>query len=285
MIETTIPESVNKQFSSASQASQGVIDTARSGANLSGMLREAVADRFTNSPLNPAREQAAQQVLTSAPRARADVASMVQAGARGEAGGQILSPTQQQSIIAGRRAADVVPLMTLNDLIQNRAGDIDTAVAGGLSGFQTLLGAEQAGAALQQQQSESALSRFLSEQDLKLKASADARAGGEGSVLAQLLAQMQNQGQGEQAGPNPEFVSVASQYAPDNAAKLHIQQNPGMSLVSVQGMDEELPVYAPEGQVMVNDDGSYSVIYENGQWQPYQEDTKEKNWLQKIFGG
>jgi len=187
MIETTIPESVNQKFSSASRASQGVIDTAKSGANLSGMLRDAVADRYSDSPLYPRREEAAQQVLTSAPRARESVAQLVQAGAAGQPGGQILSPTQQQSIISGRRAADVVPLLSLNDLIQARAGDIDTAVAGGLSGFQTLLGAQQAGAQLQQQEAESELSRFLTEQDLALKASQEARAGGEGSVLAGLV--------------------------------------------------------------------------------------------------
>lgn len=123
------------QFSRASEASAQITEQA---GRLPMLLRSAVTDNLQSSPLFGQREQAAQQVLTSATRGREEISNILQAGQRGEPGGAILSPTQQQSILTGRRAADVVPLLSLNDLIQAQTGGVETAIAGGLGLGQSL---------------------------------------------------------------------------------------------------------------------------------------------------
>lgn len=148
MVDTS---QLQQQAQRVSQRQQELAGMTRAGAGLSEQLREAVADRFQSSPLYPAREQAAQQTLTSPTRAREYVSGLVQ-------GGDILSPTQQQSIIASRRAADVVPLMTLNDLLRAREGTIEQAIQGGLTGFQSLLSSAQQ----QAQAEQNLLSNLLS---------------------------------------------------------------------------------------------------------------------------
>lgn len=89
-------------------------------ANLETMLRKTMAERMGQSPLMQQRESAAQQLLTSNPRGREFLAQKVQETP--------LSPTQQSSIMASRRAADTVPLMTLNDLLGVQTGGIENII-------------------------------------------------------------------------------------------------------------------------------------------------------------
>lgn len=148
MVDTS---QLQQQAQRVSQRQQELAGMTRAGAGLSEQLREAVADRFQSSPLYSAREQAAQQVLTSPTRAREYVSNIQEQG-------QPLSPIQQESIIAARRAADVVPLMTLNDLLRAREGTIEQAIQGGLTGFQSLLSSAQQ----QAQAEQNLLSNLLS---------------------------------------------------------------------------------------------------------------------------
>ena len=94
------------------------------------------------------------------------------------------------------------------------------------------------------------------------------------------------QGSGGGAQVNQGNVNIAMQNAPDDRARQEIANNPGIGLISVQGMSEELPVYAPEGTVATDDQTGISVIYQGGNWQPYsgQQSTK-KGFLSSLFGG
>ncbi len=192
-------EGIEQQFSQARQAGQQAISFAEQGAGLPQMLRQAVTERLQASPLFGQREQAAEQVLTSAPRARTELAQLVQAGARGEAGGAILSPTQQSGLISAQRAADVVPLLSLNDLLQAQTGGVETAVGAGLQGFDILSQANQARAQLAQTGAQNAFERDLANRELALR-QATAGAGSQPSVLEQLLLSLLQPGGGETPG-------------------------------------------------------------------------------------
>ena len=153
--------SIDPLFQQAQQATDQATSLAASGANLPQQLREAVTGRLESSPLFGQREKAAEQVLTSGSRAREDISGILKKGQAGEAGGAILSPTQQQSIISARGAADVVPLTSLNDLLTARIGGVDTAVNAGLNAYQTMLQNAQNLATTKTGQAESAFNRLL----------------------------------------------------------------------------------------------------------------------------
>ena len=121
-------------------ASQTAAQTAANATELPDALRSAVAERFQESPLHGQFEGAAQNFLTAVPQKRVDLASMVQGG------GPILSPNQQQSILAGTRAASMVPMISLNDLIQSQTGTMADLIGAGTRAY-TAQGQRQLSAA------------------------------------------------------------------------------------------------------------------------------------------
>lgn len=270
---------INSQFADAQSAAEGVINTAQAGAKLPQMLREAVSERFSQSPLLGQRDAAAEQVLTSAPRARADLAQLVQAGAAGQPGGQILSPTQQQSIISARRAADVVPLLSLNDLLQVQTGGVETAVDAGLSGFETLLGAQQARAQLKQSMAESAFERMMAEQEFALKQQEAAKGSGNDSILGSLASILGSLGLGGETGvtgngetdlatslanppaqkPSPDFVARVEQ------GGNRVQGGPGNSWSYYSEVDDWLPNSPPVGTTAETDSGQV-MTWDGSTW-------------------
>ena len=131
---------IETKYSQASSAAQDAVNLSGAGANLEKMLRESIADRFTGSPLNAQRETAAQTLLTSPERSRASMAELVKTNP--------LSPNQQQSIQASQYASDIIPMMTMNDLLGIRSGTINDALGGGINAFNTLLKAQQGKAQL-----------------------------------------------------------------------------------------------------------------------------------------
>jgi len=133
--------------SKATQLENRAAMTSSAATVLPDMLRKAVSERFQGSPLVKQREEALQNFLTAVPTARSEMAELVNKPA--EEGGAILSPTQQQQIIAGRRAAATVPLASLNDLLRAEFGGIEDIVGAGTRAY-------QARAQLEQQQAESA---------------------------------------------------------------------------------------------------------------------------------
>ncbi|HEC65917.1 MAG TPA: hypothetical protein ENI23_11540 [bacterium] len=251
--------SIDPLFQEAGRASEKAIGLTAAGANLPQLLREAVTDRLEASPLFPQREAAAQQVLTSGSRAREDIGGILRRGQAGEPGGAILSPTQQQGIISARGAADVVPLTSLNDLLQARIGGVGTAVQSGLSAFQSLLSATQQQAQSKATQAQDAFTNLLNlaaneraETELGLKTS-------QGSFLEKLLDRIAESGGGAIAGGGQ--IGESPQFTPQE-----------------QG----------EASREVDDQG---VVWEfnNGQWVPIgqveQPQPESPGFLQNIFGG
>lgn len=154
--------------SGAYEATQQATASAATATELSDALRDAVTERFSESPLHGQFQTAAQNFLTTVPQARAQLASQVQGG------GPILNPNQQQSILAGRRAAAMVPLISLNDLIKSQTGGIENLVGAGTRAYQAqaqrLLGA----ADLANQYYKDVLNQLVTEEDIRARAAAQA---------------------------------------------------------------------------------------------------------------
>lgn len=160
------------ELTSAKESSYAATESAgQMAANaykMPDLLRQAVSERFKQSPLHGQFQGAAQQFLTAVPEKRAELASMVQGG------GPILNPNQQQSILAGTRAANLVPLISLNDLLKSQMGGIDTLVGAGTNAYNSQVAAAQAAAELKRQQYQDILNELVKSEELRqsgLKAS------------------------------------------------------------------------------------------------------------------
>lgn len=154
--------SVQPMQQKAQQLEERALQTSVSGITLPDKLRAAVSERFQDSPLLKQRDSALSTFMTSPDRAREDVAEKVR-------GGTILSPTQQQSIISARRAADTVPLVSLNDLLNAQFGSMGEIVNAGTRGYQAQIAADQGAAGLARNQADSALKALFDQAGLELE--------------------------------------------------------------------------------------------------------------------
>lgn len=278
--------------SAARQAEDTAVSAAAAGNTLSDKLRSAVSERFQESPLARQRGEALSTYITSAPRARADIAEQVK-------GGTIFNPSQQSALLSARRASDVVPLLSLNDLLQAQFGGMGDIINAGTNAYKEQVGALQGAAQLARQRSDSALAQLYKQADLdlqnrQLRASQAAKAP---SALETMLAQLLSgggtataAGGGAQGGGEDSRLAnlqVALQNAPTEAARSSIMNTPGIGFVSVNNFTEELPVYAPEGTVATDDVTGASVIFKNGFWAPNTSENQPStgNWFTNIFGG
>lgn len=176
-------------FTQSNQAQENVYNMSKASGSLEKMLREAVNERFTSSPLYGQREEAGKNLMTTPANTRAELAKMAQSGQA------ILSPTQQESVVAGRRAAAVAPLMTINDLIQNRTGGMENTINQGIGAWNTMLNAEQNRATSLQNQAQNEWERQMKEREYEL-AVAKANQANKPDFLTQLLSMSQQPKQG-----------------------------------------------------------------------------------------
>jgi hypothetical protein len=122
-------------YNQANQASSKYSSMLQQGTGLSDMLRQAVNERFSNPAYDQERQKAQQTVLTSDTNARQGVMDKINSGI-------ILSPTQQQSMIASQKAADITPLMNLNITDRLYTGGAENAIQQGLNAYQMQLQAQ-----------------------------------------------------------------------------------------------------------------------------------------------
>lgn len=111
------------------KASSDAISFREQLPDLEGKLREALTTKFTESPLFKQRETAQQEFLAAPSAINADISRI-----QGE--GTILSPTQQQEISGGRRAAAFAPLSTANLLLGTQFGGLENMIGGGVKAFE-----------------------------------------------------------------------------------------------------------------------------------------------------
>lgn len=120
-------ESSRSQSESATRASS---EAAANVYKMPDLLRQAVSERFKASPLTQQFGGAAQDFLAAIPQERANLANLAQTGQA------VMSPNQQQAVLASTRAANLIPLISLNDLLQSQFGKSDELVGAGTRSYQ-----------------------------------------------------------------------------------------------------------------------------------------------------
>lgn len=124
------------------------------GNTLADELRKAVGERFGQSDVAKNVAQARGDFLTAAPKARSDVLGMVQ-------GGTILSPTQQQQIMAEKKSAALVPLMGANMVQQATFGSLEDMLNAGVNAYKAQTQSQQGLAQIAQQNYTSLLNELV----------------------------------------------------------------------------------------------------------------------------
>lgn len=144
--------SLDQARATAEGAQKTALDYGARGLTLPDELRKALGERYAGSGMAQDAATARTEFMASAPQARADVAGLVSAG-------NILSPTQQQAILAAKRGAALVPLIASNINQEAAFGNIDDLVGAGTRAFQAQTAQQQGVAQLAQ----SSYSNLLSE--------------------------------------------------------------------------------------------------------------------------
>jgi len=112
----------------AQTATGQYVQAGATATELPDALRQAVTERFKESPLYGQFQGAAQNVLTAVPEYRKTLADLVGSGT-------VLSPNQQQALLARRQASAIVPLISLNDLLKSQTGGMEELIGAGTRAF------------------------------------------------------------------------------------------------------------------------------------------------------
>lgn len=130
--------------------------------DLTQKLREALTTKFsTANPLFTQRESAQQEFLNAPSQARADISKL-------QEGGTILSPTQQEAIISGRRSAAFAPLSSANLILGSAYGGLENIIGSGVQAFEAASRAQTERANLLNQLRQQEIDRMFKEKELQL---------------------------------------------------------------------------------------------------------------------
>jgi hypothetical protein len=161
---------VEQTYGQADQANTELANLTSAGGKLESMLRDTLSQKFSSSPLTQQVETQRQKVMSSPEEIRASMAQTVKTNP--------LSPNQQQLVSSQQQAANVAPLITLNDLLNIRTGSIDDVLRGGLNAYNSQVQAQQLQAQNLRQSANDQLNLLLSKaaeeranQELALKQS------------------------------------------------------------------------------------------------------------------
>jgi hypothetical protein len=144
-----------------SNAGQEAISFKEQLPDLEAKLREALTTKFNESPLFKQRETAMQSFLAAPSAINADISNI-------QKGGTVLSPTQQQEISGGRRAAAFAPLSTANLLLNSQFGGLENMMAGGVKAFEAASEAKTGRANLMNTMRQQEIERQFKEQGIAL---------------------------------------------------------------------------------------------------------------------
>lgn len=146
--------SVDTARTNATNAANTALDYSAKSNTLADELRKAVGERYGESGMAQNTAKARTDFMAAAPQARADVLGMVQ-------GGSILSPTQQNAILAAKRGSALMPLMGQN-LVNNAAfGTIEDLINAGTNAWNAKTQAAQGSAQIAQTGYSSLLNELL----------------------------------------------------------------------------------------------------------------------------
>lgn len=112
----------------ATSAATSANDFSAKGNVLVDELRKAVGERFGESGIAKDTATARTDFMAAAPKAREDVLGLVNAGS-------ILSPTQQNAIMAAKRSSALMPLMGANLIQDATFGTMEDIINAGTNAF------------------------------------------------------------------------------------------------------------------------------------------------------
>lgn len=147
----------------AQSAGQSAVEFNAGGATLADELRSAISERFNQSPVAQQAAQARGDFLQAGPDARQGVADLI-------AGGNILSPTQQQQILGQQRAAALVPVMGANIMQEAGFGTLEDLINAGVNAWDKQARYQQGMAQLAQQNYGGLLDELMGRSQLEQRA-------------------------------------------------------------------------------------------------------------------
>lgn len=266
----------------ATAAEDRAISLAGSSSSLADKLRSAVAGRFQESPIAQQRDVALKEFITTAPNARANIAEQVR-------GGTIFNPNQQQAIIASKQAANVVPLLSLNDLLTAQNGTMADVIGSGINAFKAQSDAANTAASIARSRAESAYDRSLKERELALKS-----AGSAPSALEQLIMKYIT---GQQSTDTQDASSQVAEPAPAGIPSEDFQarasggiRSPGGQWLFNRQTQSWQPSTIPEtqynrGQIIEDDQTGQRLVFDGRGWVPQEQYINSLGFVQKLFGG
>ena len=154
--------------SSAESAQKTALDYGARGVTLADELKKALGERYEQSGLAQNAATARADFMSSASQGRADVAKMVNEG-------NIMSPSQIQSILSANRSSALIPLMAANINQEATFGNIDDLVGAGTRAFQAQTAQQQGLAELAQSSYTNLLSELFRRAEEERASAAEAR--------------------------------------------------------------------------------------------------------------
>jgi len=160
---------VEQARTNAQNAAQTVVDYSSRGNTLADELRKAIGERYGQSGIATDTAKARTDFMAAAPQARADILGLIQ-------GGSILSPTQQNAIMAAKRGSALMPLMGANLVNDAAFGTIQDLINAGTNAWNAKTQAAQGAAQIAQTGYSSLLNELLQKAQQDQKAREEERA-------------------------------------------------------------------------------------------------------------
>jgi len=160
---------VDTARTNAQSAAQTAVDYSSKGNTLADELRKAIGERYGESDIAKNTATARTDFMAAAPKARQEVLGLVQ-------GGSILSPTQQNAIMAAKRSSALAPLMGANLVNDAAFGTIEDLINAGTNAWNAKSTAAQGAAQIAQTGYTSLLNEMLQKAQEERATAAEKRA-------------------------------------------------------------------------------------------------------------
>ena len=144
----------------AQNAAQTAVDYSSKGNTLADELKKAIGERYGQSDIAKNTATARTDFMAAAPQARQDVMGLIN-------GGAILSPTQQNAIMAAKRSSALAPLMGQNLVNDAAFGTIEDLINAGTNAWNAKSTAAQGAAQIAQTEYSSLLNELLQKAQLE----------------------------------------------------------------------------------------------------------------------
>lgn len=145
---------VDAARTNAQSTAQTAVDYSSKGNTLADELRKAVGERYASSDIAKNTATARTEFMAAAPQARSQVLDLVK-------GGSILSPTQQNAIMAAKRSSALAPLIGQNLVNDAAFGTMEDIINAGTNAWKAKTEAAQGAAGIAQTGYQNLLSELM----------------------------------------------------------------------------------------------------------------------------